>query len=150
MWLDKIIEAKQTAKISTKTMSERTASNIPVDTITRILTKKTKTPRIDTVLELGEAVGLSASELFAETTAVVSDSNTAAMQAEIDALKTEADALRTESDFLRAEIERLTAENLLLKEKNEKLRDKNDTLKDEIIATHRHYIKLEKENNNDM
>lgn len=142
MWLDKIIEAKETKKLSTKMMSERTSSHIPPETITRILARKTKTPRIDTILELGEAVGLSASELFAETTAVIIEGNTSALQAEFDALKAESDALRTELDLVKSERDFLATENVILKEKAENLRDKIDTLKDEIINTHNSYHKL--------
>lgn len=146
MWLDRIIEEKQSKGITTKMMSERTRSHIPAETITRILTKKTQTPRIDTVLELGESVGLSAAELFAETTAVISDSNTAALQAEAEAFRAESEALRIEIDCLRSERDRLVTENGILQEKVDKLRDKVDTLKDEIIATHKYYISQGKEN----
>ncbi len=146
MWLDRIIEEKQSKGITTKMMSERTRSHIPAETINRILTRKTQTPRIDTVLELGESVGLSASELLAETTAVISDSNTAALQAEAEAFRAESEALRTEIDCLRSEHDRLATENGILREKAEALRDKVDTLKDEIIATHRYYISQGKEN----
>ena len=144
MWLDRIIEEKQKQNLTTKMMSDRTRSHIPVETINRILTRKTQTPRIDTVLELGESVGLSAAELFAETTAVISDSNTAALQAE--AFRGESEALRIEIDCLRTERDRLVTDNGILQEKVEKLRDKVDTLKDEIIATHRYYISQGKEN----
>lgn len=142
MWLDKLIEAKQTKGMTTKTMSDKTVSHIPPDTITRILSGKTKTPRIDTILELGEAVGLSASELFAETTAVIIEGNTSALQAEFDALKAESDALRTELDLVKSERDSLATENVILKEKAENLRDKIDPLKDEIINTHNSYHKL--------
>lgn len=142
MWLDKIIEAKETKKLSTKMMSERTSSHIPPETITRILARKTKTPRIDTILELGESVGLSASELFAETTAVLVDGNLSALQAENEAVKAEATALRAEVELLRSERDSNATEILILKEKLETLRDKNDALKDEIINTHNSYHKI--------
>jgi chromosome segregation ATPase len=142
MWLDKIIEAKETNKLSTKMMSEKTSSHIPPETITRILARKTKTPRIDTILELGEAVGLSASELFAETTAVLVDGNLSALQAENEAVKAESAALRAEVELLRSERDANAAEILILKEKLEAHRDKVDTLKDEIINTHNNYHRL--------
>ena len=125
MWREKIIEAKKAKNITTKMMSERTPSHIPVETIARILTAKTEFPRIDTVLELGAAVGLSPWELFAETTSLVGDRSHSAMQAKIDAL---------------------IAENCELKDKVNTLRDKIDSLKDEIIATHNYYTKLKQNN----
>ena len=119
MWLDKIIEAKESKKMSTKMMSDKTSSHIPPETITRILARKTKTPRIDTILELGESVGLSASELFAETTAVLVDGNLSALQAENEAVKAEAAALRAEVELLRSERDSNAAEILILKEKTD-------------------------------
>lgn len=142
MWLDKIIEAKESKKMSTKMMSDKTSSHIPPETITRILARKTKTPRIDTILELGESVGLSASELFAETTAVLVDGNLSALQAENEAVKAEASALRSEVELLRSERDANAAEILILKEKIETLREKVDTLKDEIINTHNNYHRI--------
>jgi uncharacterized coiled-coil DUF342 family protein len=142
MWHDRITEAKESQKLTTKMMSERTPSHIPPETITRILARKTKTPRIDTILELGEAVGLSASELFAETTAVLVDGNLSALQAENEAVKAEAAALRAEVELLRSERDANAAEILILKEKLEAHRDKVDTLKDEIINTHNNYHRL--------
>lgn len=126
MWREKIIEAKKSLGISTKTMSER--MHLPEQTITRILSGKTPTPRIDTVLELGAAVGLSAHEIFEETTSVVSDKSIVTLQTELDALKIEYD--------------RVIAENAILKDKNIFLHEKVESLKDEIIATHNYYIKL--------
>ena len=142
MWLDKIIEAKESKKMSTKMMSDKTSSHIPPETITRILARKTKTPRIDTILELGESVGLSASELFAETTAVLVDGNLSALQAENEAVKAEASALRSEVELLRSERDANAAEILILKEKIETLREKVDTLNDEIINTHNNYHRI--------
>lgn len=142
MWLDKIIEAKESKKMSTKMMSDKTSSHIPPETITRILARKTKTPRIDTILELGESVGLSASELFAETTAVLVDGNLSALQAENEAVKAEASALRSEVELLRSERDANAAEILILKEKIETLREKVDALKDEIINTHNNYHRI--------
>lgn len=125
MWLDKILDAKMTQKVTVKMMSAKCC--IPEETITRILTRKTKHPRIDTILNLGASVGLSAEELFAETTLVVSDINIETLQGEIELLK--------------ADYERIVAENAVLRDKNAVLTDKIDTLKDELISVHNYYIK---------
>lgn len=132
MWREKIIEAKKAQSISTKTMSERTGGHLPERTITRILSGETEFPRVDTILELGESVGLSAQEIFAETTLVVGDISLAALQTEVEMLKSERDSA--------------LAENAVLKDKIDTLKDKVDTLKDEIIATHNYYIKLKSNN----
>ena len=126
MWLDKILDEKMTQKVTVKMMSAKCC--IPEETITRILTRKTKNPRIDTIVCLGASVGLSAEELFAETTLVVSDKTLEALQSEIELLK--------------ADYEHLMAENAVLRDKNVVLTDKIDTLKDELIAIHNYYIKM--------
>lgn len=128
MWREKIIEAKKAKGLSTKTMSERSPSHMPEETITRILNGKTEFPRIDSVLDLCEQVGLSPWELFEETTSRLSDGSIVAMQQEVDMLKFERDAL------LR--------ENGVLNDKVETLRNKVEDLKDEIIAIHSYYNKL--------
>ncbi|MBQ2377717.1 MAG: helix-turn-helix transcriptional regulator [Clostridia bacterium] len=127
MWREKIIEAKKAKGLTTKMMSERSPSHMPEETITRILNGKTEFPRIDSVLDLCEQVGLSPWELFEETTSRISDGSVIAMQEEVDMLKFERDAL------LR--------ENGVLNDKVETLRNKVEELKDEIIAVHNYYIK---------
>ena len=130
MWREKIIEAKKAKGLTTKMMSERSPSKMPEETITRILNGKTEFPRIDSVLDLCEQVGLSPWELFEETTSRISDGSIVALQEEIEVLKFERDAL------LR--------ENGVLNDKVETMRSTVEDLKDEIIATHRYYNKLKK------
>lgn len=139
MWLDKIIDAKKENNITTKMMSDRV--HIPEPTITRILKGKTEFPRIDTVLMLGESVGLSAMELFAETTSFLGDKNIVALQEELDvangtveALRTEITALSEENTNLKLEIVALTAEIDMLRMKLEH--------KEEIISLHNYYKAL--------
>lgn len=96
MWRERIIEAKKAKGITTKMMAERTPSHITAETITRILSEKTDDPRISTVLALGEAVGLSPWELFAEPNAIVAFQSYMNLQAERDALSEENEALKNE------------------------------------------------------
>lgn len=130
MWRERIIETKKAKGLTAKMMSERTPSHIPPDTITHVLTAKTDDPRISTVLALGESVGLSPWELFAEPTALVSYQSFLTIQAEVEALKAERDAL--------------AAENGALKDKVDTLRDKVDSLKDELIDALRSQTKAGK------
>ena len=132
MWREKIIEAKKSKLITTKMMSDRTRSRIPAETITRILTGKTKAPRIDTVLELGESVGLSSEELFSETNALIIDSRDTVYQAEIDKLTLIADDLMQEVQVLEAQ---LTVKNDEIKMLNLKLEHSTELIKhkDDII-----------------
>jgi transcriptional regulator with XRE-family HTH domain len=132
MWLDKIIEAKEAKGITTKQMAER-IKTLPEETIRRILSGKTKTPRIDTVLDLGASVGLSSHEIFEESTAYVGGESLKALQAELDTLKNERESIIAENKSLKEEVTSLSHENDILKIKLE--------LKEEIISTHKYYIK---------
>lgn len=131
MWLDKIIEAKEAKGITTKQMAEK-IKTLPEETIRRILSGKTKTPRIDTVLDLGASVGLSPHEIFGESTAYVGGESFKALQAELDIIKAERDSMAVENKELKDEVVSLSHENDILKIKLE--------LKDEIISTHKYYI----------
>lgn len=133
MWLERIIDAKQRQNISTKTMSEK--SRIPENTIKRILTKKTENPYIDTVLSLGEAVGLSAIELFSETTAVLGDSNLVTLQKELE----RANGIVA---TLTGEVARLTDENGALRDKVVSLTTEVSVHKDEIISLYKEIVSL--------
>lgn len=112
MWREKILEAKKTKNITTKMMSEKV--RLPEQTITRILSGKTGAPRIDTVLDLGASVGLSAWELFAETTSVLSDKNILDLQEELDKANAALLALQTEFASLSEETTRLRVKNVTL------------------------------------
>lgn len=129
MWREKIIETRKANNITIKMMSERTASHIPEETITRILKGKTEFPRIDTVLELGQAVGLSPWQLFEETTSVLGNINITKQQEEID-------ELNARNKLLEAEVSALTTELEVLK--------KEVKHKEELLALHdlyQNYIK---------
>lgn len=107
MWRERVIETRKVKGITIKMMSENTRSNIPVETITRILNEKTADPRISTVLEVGESVGLAPWELFAETADLIAYQGFLALQAEVDALKAEVETLKADKEALVAENEAL-------------------------------------------
>lgn len=139
MWLDKIIEEKRKKNITTKMMAEK--SRIPEQTITRILTKKTEFPRIDTVLDLGASVGLSARELFEETISVIGDKSIETLQEELD----RANAALTD---LQEKIEAMTAVIDALKNTLDETKHENDILlvklecKDELIRLYNRYTTI--------
>lgn len=136
MWREKIIEAKKAKNITTKMMSERV--KLPEQTITRILSGKTETPRIDSVLDLGAAVGLSPSDLFAETTSVLGDKNLITLQEELDQANAALTALQSEFASLSEENTNLKVENVKLNAENDLLRMKLEH-KEEIISLHNYY-----------
>lgn len=139
MWREKIIEAKKTKNITTKMMSDKI--RVPEQTITRILSGKTPTPRIDTILDLGASVGLSPTELFSETTAVLSDKNLTLLQEELDKANAALSALQAEFTSLSEETTELKVKNVTLQAENDMLKMKLEH-KEEIIALHNYYKTL--------
>ena len=107
--------------------------HLPKETITRILNGKTKNPYITTVLELGEAVGLSEWELFAETGLVVGTADLKALQEELDDAKAQLELVRIACDVKETENAALLAEISLLKMELQH--------KEELLAVHNYYIK---------
>ena len=136
MWREKIIEAKKAKNITPKMMSEKV--RLPEQTITRILSGKTATPRIDTVLDLGASVGLSPTELFSETTAVLSDKNLTLLQEELDKANAALSALQAEFTSLSEETTELKVKNVTLQAENDMLKMKLEH-KEEIIRLHDRY-----------
>jgi hypothetical protein len=122
MWREKTLEQKTKLGISTKTMSERSHLQLSEWTITRILTGKTPSPRIDTILDIGETVGLTPQELFSETTSVIGDKSYTDLLAERDSLleanqnlSVRVDVLEKECAVLAKELEH-KAETIMLKD----------------------------------
>lgn len=136
MWREQIIEAKKAKNITTKMMAEKV--RLPEQTITRILSGKTETPRIDTVLDLGAAVGLTPRELFSETTSVLGDENFVVLQGKLDEATVALSALQIEFASLSAENTDLKVKNVSLQAENDLLRIKLEH-KEEIIALHNFY-----------
>ena len=136
MWREKIVDAKKAKGITTKMMSEKV--RLPEPTISRILSGKTETPRIDTVLDLGAAVGLSPWELFSETTSVLGDKNLITLQEELDQSNAALTALRAEFVSLSEEVTDLKVKNVTLQSEIDLLR-LNLEHKDEIIRLHNRY-----------
>lgn len=133
MWRERIIEAKKTQGVSTKTMSERTM-RIPERTIIRLLNGETRNPYIDTILEVGASVGLSPQEIFSETNLVLGDKGLATLQADLDTVNAEKDILVIENTLLKDKVATLVTEIDLLKKELEH--------KDEIIDLHNFYNAL--------
>ena len=134
MWLERILQEKERLHISTKTMSERTSGHLPEQTITRILSGKTATPRIDTVIELGASVGLSPQELFADTNVVVATETLAEVKEVAEVVEAERDLVLAELEILRAKTAAQETEIMLLKERLQH--------KEELLAVHNYYLKL--------
>ena len=124
MYRDKLEEVRKEKHITYKKWSEE--SGVSIDTINRITHPENPTkdsPRVNTLEDLCRPLGIELWEIF-----YLGDRSFVSLQAEINSLKSERDAL--------------VVENAVLKDKVDTLTTIVDTLKDEVIATHKHYIKL--------
>lgn len=127
MWRDRILEAKREKGISTKAMAE--FAHMTEKSVGRILSGETPSPYVDSVIILGEAVGLAPTEVFGETGLVVGHQDLAALEAEVARLTAELSELRAEMSALSMENELLhTRERYYLEVMH---------LKDEIIELYR-------------
>lgn len=130
MWRDRVLEAKKSKNITTKSMSEFTG--MTEKTISRMLNGETNDPYVGNVIMLGASVGLSPMEIFAETGLVVGSQDLAAAQAEVERLTAELAESTLEVARLKGENAALDAEKDLLQIKLEH-RDELIKHKDAII-----------------
>lgn len=126
MYRDRILERKKLLGLSIKTMAERSKLQLPEETLSRLLSSKTHDPRLSTVLEAGEIVGLEPYELFmdAQTSAefklyLETKSSNTNKGDEVASLLSHNITLQDEIATLKAEIERL---QLTLEHKEEIIR----------------------------
>lgn len=143
MWRERIVETRKAKGITIKTMAERTPSHMSAEAITRILNEKTDDPRISTVLALGEAVGLSPWELFAETADLIAYQSYLTLQAEVDDLKAEKEALAAENEALKSDAADANSRAAALEIENDRLR-LTSAHKDEVIGLQKEIIGLHK------
>ena len=136
MWLDRLIELKKKAGMSSKQIAEGTL--MPERTITRIFHGETDSPTITTLIPIINFLGGSFDEIFADTKAVVSDHSIVTLQENVDAIAAERDLVIAENAMLKEKVCVLTTENELLK--------REIMHKDEIIALHNYYNKIKPNN----
>ena len=155
MWRECILEAKKAQNLTPKAMSERTKGHFPERTIIRILNGDTEHPRIDTIIELGESVGLTPQELFADTNVRITDEsivevkenlaevketlaeteeNLAEVIESAEVVEAEKKLAVAELDALRARVAAQDTEIAVLKEK---LRHK-----EELLAVYNYFTKI--------
>lgn len=134
MFRERIVEEKKKLGITAKSMSERSRLHTPEETISRVLSGKTADPGVNTVLDVGETVGLAPYEIFMDST----------LAAEFRAFL----ELKSKSEETEAERIRIIAENEDLKIINTTLSQKIEKLemqlqhKDELLELHDFYRKL--------
>ena len=138
MWREKINEVKRTKNIRTKNIAEKAMMNEKA--VSRILNGERKAPSIEDVIAIGEAVGLSAIELFADSGMVIGEQKVAELTDELNKRDLEITGLRAELRSLSEENATLKALNCTLSAQNEVLLTKLE-LTEELVETHRYYIR---------
>ena len=111
MWRDKVVEKRVLLKVSNKYIADY--AHVSEKTIIRLLSGETLFASVDLVLKVGEAVGLSAVELFNETNAIVGNDELLALQerlasAEIELakVKSELGELTHSNELLKVQLDR--------------------------------------------
>lgn len=131
MFRERINEEKKRRGMSTKSMSERSRLHTSEETMGRVLTAKTSDPGVNTVIDMGETVGLAPYEIFMDST----------LAAEFRAFL----ELKSKSEESEADRIRIIAENEELKTINTTLAHKIDILemelahKEELLSLHKYY-----------
>jgi transcriptional regulator with XRE-family HTH domain len=131
MFRERILEEKKKLGISAESMSARSRMHISEETISRVLTAKTGDPGVNTVLDMGETVGLAPYEIFMDAT----------LAAEFKTfleLKSKSKETETERIRIITENENLKTINATLSQTIEKL-EMQLHHKDELLALHEHY-----------
>ncbi len=132
MWLENLKELKAKKGMTTKQIAEQT--RLPEKTISRIFSGDTDSPYVDTLHRIVSVLGGSLDSVLADTKTVVSDTNHATLQAEVDRLTAELALLTAENTMLKDKAAALTAEADILRMKLEH--------KEELLALHNYYIKM--------
>lgn len=133
MYRERITEEKKRLNLSARTMSDLSRLHILEETISRFLSGKTNDPGVNTVLDLGETVGLKPYEIFMDAT----------MAAEFRAFL----ELKSKSAETEAERVKMIAENEELKITNAGLVDKIRVLemqldhKKELLSVYEYFTK---------
>jgi lambda repressor-like predicted transcriptional regulator len=140
MWRERIIATRKAKGITIQTMSDNSDPHLTPETITRVLSSKTESPRVDTVLNVGRTVGLEPWEIFADDALIVAYQGFLTLQAEFESVKAERDALLSEVETLREGITTASSTVNALNYENDRLRltithnEKTMALQEEIIA----------------
>lgn len=134
MYRERIAEEKKRLNLSARTMSDLSRLHILEETISRFLSGKTNDPGVNTVLDLGETVGLKPYEIFMDATIV------AEFRAFLE--------LKSKSAETEAERVKMIAENEELKITNAGLVDKIRVLemqldhKKELLSVYEYFTKI--------
>jgi transcriptional regulator with XRE-family HTH domain len=138
MWLDILKEKRKEYGYTIKCISQE--AKVPERTVSRIYSGETPSPYVDTLDRIAGVFGITLSDLFGESKAVVGGESYATLHEENEKLNAEVERLTSELSII-------TAESAILKDKVGVLTAENDLLrlklehKEEIISLHNYYMK---------
>jgi hypothetical protein len=139
MWLETLMEA--TRGISPKTLSERTKGHLPERTIIRILTGETAHPRIDTLIELGLAAGLSPQDLFSDTNVIVATETLAEVKEAAVEAEAKQEIVTAENEIIASKLAAAEARIVAL-ESELALVKQDNAHKAELLAVYNYFTKI--------
>ena len=119
MWLDRLIELKKKAGVTSKQIADGTF--MPERTVSRIFHRETPNPSITTLIPIINFLGGSFDEIFADTNAIVGDHHLSTLQERIGIVTAERDSAIEANIALKTQVTALTNEilNMQLAHKDE-------------------------------
>lgn len=132
MWLENLRDLRK-AKGNPPYKQIAVKVGVPERTVTRIFSGETRSPSVETLRLIVNALGGSLDDVLAETKAVVGGADHAELQAEVERLNGEVERLNGVVAVYAKDVEDLVAENNILRLKLEH--------KEELLAVHNYYIK---------
>ena len=82
MWYNNLLEIFNTSGLNKQQLAEK--SNLPYDTVKRVLSGKTPNPTLDTLDRLATALDCTLGDILAGTRAVIGDKTLAEVQERLD------------------------------------------------------------------
>lgn len=129
MWLDNLKELKKASGMSVKQIADK--ANLPERTVSRIFAGETDHPRIDTLGQIVDALGITMQDVFADTNVVVATEKLVEIKEVAEVVEAERDVIAVENESLKATVLAQRTEIELLK--------KELKHKEELLALHSYY-----------
>lgn len=143
MYVERILEEKKRLNLSVRTISDMSTPHVNEDTVTRILSRKTNDPGVQTVEAVASAVGLKLYEVFMDETLAAEfraflEFKNRSDESEIERVKitAENEELQKTNAGLADRLRVLEMENAHQKEKIKLIEDKLD-LAEELLGIYR-------------
>lgn len=136
LWRKALVDYRHKINMPYREIAER--ANLSEKGVARIFTGEAKTPGIDVIRKILEAMGASAREIFGESSAVITTEDIDKLKADNIRLTNENNALIAENLVLTSKLKEAEANNTILQIKLE--------YEQKITALHSYYTQSKDEN----